>query len=262
MSRTIAFGDIHGHDLTLATLLARIQPTTEDTLVFIGDYIDRGPNSKGVIDRILALKASGINCVCLMGNHESFLLDALGYTRMREDGAIDGGENLLLFPQNGLPQTAASYGWTVIPNAPLVASLSGFKLPNEHRLFMLDLKLSHVIGPMTFVHAHLDRQALLEPTANLAIRSQLERDPHRIMTERDSFFCPKKFPGLLVHGHTPIHTIPIIGTDQTRPKGEISIVQDRLDIDTGISGHHYLTAVQLSSRGEILEVWQEKDVDC
>jgi serine/threonine protein phosphatase 1 len=83
IERTIALGDIHGCSMALAALVAAINPTPLDTLVFLGDYIDRGPDSKGVLDHVIALQQRCI-VVPLMGNHEEMLLAALeGYSELR-----------------------------------------------------------------------------------------------------------------------------------------------------------------------------------
>lgn len=75
MSRTIAIGDIHGCSLALAALLEVLRLETEDTLVLLGDYVDRGIDSKGVLDQLMAL---GERChlVPLLGNHEEIMLRA------------------------------------------------------------------------------------------------------------------------------------------------------------------------------------------
>jgi hypothetical protein len=73
MPRTIAIGDIHGCSAALAAILAAIDPRPDDTLVTLGDYIDRGPNSRGVIDQLVALE-SRCQLVPLLGNHELVLL--------------------------------------------------------------------------------------------------------------------------------------------------------------------------------------------
>ena len=73
MSRTIAIGDIHGCLAALNTLIDAIQPQHDDTLVTVGDYVDRGPDSKGVLDRMLELEKM-CNLVPLLGNHEEMML--------------------------------------------------------------------------------------------------------------------------------------------------------------------------------------------
>ena len=72
----IAIGDIHGCAATLDALLDRLDLTSDDHLIFVGDYIDRGPNSKAVIDRLLDLRDT-TRCTFLRGNHEAFMLDYL-----------------------------------------------------------------------------------------------------------------------------------------------------------------------------------------
>src|SRR5688572_4757575 len=76
---TIAVGDVHGNLLALNDLLGllRAQITNEDTVVFLGDYIDRGPDTKGCIDAILEFQQEAGEVVCLRGNHEDWLLRTL-----------------------------------------------------------------------------------------------------------------------------------------------------------------------------------------
>jgi serine/threonine protein phosphatase 1 len=84
--RTIAIGDIHGCYQELAALLARLQPTSDDTLIFLGDLVNRGPDSHRVIEIAQESKA-----ICLMGNHELRLLEhrqAKGQTKLKEDDAV------------------------------------------------------------------------------------------------------------------------------------------------------------------------------
>jgi serine/threonine protein phosphatase 1 len=75
MPRTLAIGDVHGCLTALDTLLGFVQPTPSDQLVFLGDYVDRGPDSKGVLDRVIELHRTG-QVVCLRGNHEIMMLAA------------------------------------------------------------------------------------------------------------------------------------------------------------------------------------------
>ena len=71
--RIIALGDIHGHSQALDAILAAVDPQAEDTLVFLGDYVDIGPDSKGVLERVIALKER-CQVVALLGNHEEMML--------------------------------------------------------------------------------------------------------------------------------------------------------------------------------------------
>jgi serine/threonine protein phosphatase 1 len=73
--RLLAIGDIHGCLAPLDDLLAWVNPTAEDRLVTLGDYVDRGPDTRGVLDRLIELKRR-LDLVCLRGNHEIMMLDA------------------------------------------------------------------------------------------------------------------------------------------------------------------------------------------
>lgn len=100
MPRTIAIGDIHGCSKALAALLAAIQPTREDTIITLGDVIDRGPESRETVDQLLAL-AKSTNFVPLLGNHEEMLLAA---------GRGGMGQELDFWIHCGGEATLASYG--------------------------------------------------------------------------------------------------------------------------------------------------------
>ena len=76
--RKSAFSDIHGCNRTFSALLDQVAPDTGDELYFLGDYIDRGPDTKGVIDRIWGLEQEGLTVHCLLGNHEQMLMNSKG----------------------------------------------------------------------------------------------------------------------------------------------------------------------------------------
>jgi len=92
--RTIAIGDIHGCGVALEALLAELAPTAEDTVVMLGDAIDRGRDSRGVIEQLLAL---GEQCqlVPLLGNHEQMLLNSVDGVTALQDWLIHGGAETL-----------------------------------------------------------------------------------------------------------------------------------------------------------------------
>jgi len=93
--RLIAIGDIHGHFDKLTRLLDQVTPTPEDRLVFLGDYIDRGPASKGVVDYLMELSREFPLTVFLRGNHEQMMLDCIaGYAPER----LPGWEVLFRWP--------------------------------------------------------------------------------------------------------------------------------------------------------------------
>lgn len=92
--RTIAIGDIHGSTVALKILLAAISPTAQDTVVILGDAIDRGPDSRGVIEQLLALRQQ-CQLVPLLGNHEQMLLDAVDGRIPLQDWLVHGGAETL-----------------------------------------------------------------------------------------------------------------------------------------------------------------------
>jgi serine/threonine protein phosphatase 1 len=85
-NRLLAIGDIHGHLEALKELLDKVQPTADDKVVFLGDYVDRGPNSQGVLDELLWFHERFPQTVFIRGNHEQMFMDALTWediTRLR-----------------------------------------------------------------------------------------------------------------------------------------------------------------------------------
>src|SRR4051812_2089505 len=97
--RTIAIGDIHGCSTALDTLLAMVRPQPEDSLILLGDVIDRGPNSRGVMEMVLALREQ-TQLVVLRGNHEEMMQHARG----------DEAQFAMWFAVGGR-ETLASYLW-------------------------------------------------------------------------------------------------------------------------------------------------------
>lgn len=126
----IAIGDIHGCALTLDALLLELNPTPEDHLVFIGDYVDRGPDSKGVIDRLMILKDE-FRCTFLRGNHEDLMLNFL------DKGEYD------LWAVNGGIATQQSYG----------AFGEGATIPEDHVAFVRSTDRYLDTEDFFFVHA-------------------------------------------------------------------------------------------------------------
>jgi serine/threonine protein phosphatase 1 len=92
--RTIAVGDIHGCSAALRALLAQIGPSANDTIVTLGDYIDRGPDSRGVLDQLIALK-SRCHLIALLGNHEQMLFAARVSPPMQRRWEEFGGDATL-----------------------------------------------------------------------------------------------------------------------------------------------------------------------
>ena len=128
--RTIAIGDIHGCADELEQLLQMIQPIAKDTLVFLGDYIDRGPDSRRTVETVLDLK-SKCNLVTLIGNHEIMLLDAMQQPLMQSLWLQFGGQQTLDSYQGGMEA-----------------------IPQEHLDFLGNCLRFHETEDHLFVHAN------------------------------------------------------------------------------------------------------------
>lgn len=176
--RTLVVGDVHGCIDELERLLDAVRPSTGDTICFLGDYVDRGPSAKRVIERLIRLRQQGPTCVFLKGNHEDMFLDFLGA----------GGRHGDAFLWNGGGGTLASYGLSDLPGA-VVAE----RLPAAHREFLLSLRSFAYLGRFFCVHAGI------RPTQPLD--EQTEEDLFWIRHE--FITAPHPFPYTVLYGHTP-----------------------------------------------------------
>lgn len=130
INRVIAVGDIHGHALAVDSLIDWIKPNAWDTMVFLGDYVSRGPDSSGTVERIIKL-AKQCDVVSLKGNHEEMLLNAFRSPRDYDAWMSCGGR-----------ATLDSYGGTME------------KIPQEHLEFFRRLKRFYEIESHFFIHAN------------------------------------------------------------------------------------------------------------
>jgi len=173
-----AIGDIHGSLRKLRALLARCHGHAQGrraSFVFLGDYIDRGPESAGVVRDLIALQARlRDQVVALKGNHEAFALDVIDAATPAEHWLSQGGT-----------QTLRSYG---------VADASA--LPREHVDWLRALPLSYDDGRRFFVHAGVDPDKALDA-----------QDEHDMLWIREPFLSDRSDHGrLVVHGHTPLES--------------------------------------------------------
>jgi serine/threonine protein phosphatase 1 len=135
--RTLAIGDIHGCALALHALLDAVRPGPDDQIVALGDYVDRGPDSFGVIEQLLALHRAG-RLVALRGNHEDMMLSARA-----------GRDDLRLWLACGGRETLASY-------SPVGDGGNLLDVPDEHWRFLEDVCVSwHGTPTHIFVHANI-----------------------------------------------------------------------------------------------------------
>jgi serine/threonine protein phosphatase 1 len=213
-----AIGDIHGRDDLLAALLAAIRADAagrdHNLLVCLGDYVDRGPESAAVIERLSQFHAGDFAFVPLRGNHEHLMLEFLA-------DPDEGGPWLA----NGATATLASYGVTVGPGWPerfryeSLRDQLAHNLPDHHRRFIDTLATSHAVGDYLFVHAGIRPGVPLE-----------RQDAHDLMWIRGPFLrATESFGPLVVHGHT------ITPESELRP--------NRIGIDTGAFASGRLTAL-------------------
>jgi serine/threonine protein phosphatase 1 len=176
MSLIFAIGDIHGSLRKLQSLMLRCEKYADGrpaVFVFLGDYIDRGPESAGVISYVVDLQARlPERVITLKGNHEAIALDVI-------DGVISAGD---LLAQGGAA-TLRSYGVR-----------SAGELPRAHVHWLRSLRLSHDDGRRFFVHAGID--------PDRPLNAQRDTDLFWI---REPFLSDRRDHGrLIVHGHTPI----------------------------------------------------------
>ena len=183
MERLFAIGDVHGCLFQLEKLFIRAGINLrQDTIVFIGDYIDRGPDSKGVVDFILELKKKSDRIICLLGNHERMLMDYLS-----------GGIYADMYLSNGGDTTLRSYGAVRGPEQYEVT------LPEDHRDFYDSLLPLHETKQYLFVHAGF------RPGIPLA-----EQDPEDLIWIRHEFIMSRyDFGKTVVFGHTPLNSVHI-----------------------------------------------------
>lgn len=175
MSLTYAIGDIHGSLRKLRVLMARCREHAAGqpaNFVFLGDYIDRGPESAGVVRYLIALKSRlRDRVVALKGNHEDFAL-----------GVIDAGAQVEHWLSQGGVATLRSYG----------VDAAG-ALPRDHVAWWRSLPLSHDDGRRFFVHAGVRPGRALEA-----------QDEYDMLWIREPFLSDRRDYGrLIVHGHTP-----------------------------------------------------------
>ena len=186
----IAIGDIHGCVGTLEALMGRLAPTDGDELVFVGDYVDRGPDSKGVLDYLIAL-AETHRCTFLRGNHEALMLEYF------DEGVYD------LWRVNGGVATLSSYA----------GPARHVHVPPTHLAFVRGTVLYHDTPEFFFVHAGLRAEMTIRenvrwcgPDVFLWERDHLEASDGEIAWEKP-----------VVCGHTPrprpINRPKLIGID-------------------------------------------------
>jgi serine/threonine protein phosphatase 1 len=219
-TRIYAIGDVHGRADLLRQMFAAIDdslanyPVKNAVQVLLGDYIDRGPDSRQVIELLIA-RAKQHAMLCLKGNHESVALQFLTEPAVLSDWRQAGGLNTLV-----------SYGVTPDRrNDPeqqrTLAAAFRRALPDSHLRFLEQLPLSFSSGDFFFVHAGV--------RPGIPLAEQREQD---LLWIRDDFLLHEEdFGKIIVHGHTPARE------PEVRP--------NRINIDTGAYATGRLTCLIL-----------------
>ena len=214
-SRIFVVGDLHGCSRELAVLLEHLERyekvTSDDYLIFVGDYIDRGDDSRGVISQLIELAERHERTVFLKGNHEDMLLAYLGFP-----GRWSAG-----FLRNGGVQTLASYGLLEV----LESSEVRVRFPEEHLEFVHKLDRYVVTDKFVIVHAGLN------PLRD--IENQADEDLFWI---RDEFIANiHYFEKTVVFGHSP-HREVFVDWPY------------KLGVDTGLVYGNKLTCLELNEK--------------
>lgn len=217
-TRIYAVGDIHGRADLLIEVIARIdddirrRPVAHAVEVYLGDYIDRGPQSRTVID-LLAVRLVANHAICLRGNHEAVM-----------EGFLQDPSILHYWQQLGGMQTLASYGVELRNGTETAIDLHRSFLnafPRAHELFMQCLRPQFCCGDFLFVHAGIRPDVPID-----------RQDPNDLIWIRHEFLDSTRNHGrFIVHGHTPV------------PHPDIR--KNRINIDTGAWKTGTLTCIAI-----------------
>jgi len=213
--RLFTIGDIHGCADELGALLKAVAPVAGDTVVFVGDYVDRGPSARDVIEMLSAFERGPHETVFLKGNHEDMMLSFLGLPG-------NYGDSFLF---NGGIQTLDSYG---VGENDLAHAVD--LIPVKHVEFLSRLATSYLRPPYLFVHAGVLPSRQLEE----------QRTEDMLWIRQEFIFSPHKINATVVFGHTPMREV-------------MEEFPFKLGIDTGLVYGGKLTCAELNE-GVIYEI--------
>lgn len=211
--RLIAVGDIHGHLAQLKALLEFVAPTQDDQVIFLGDYVDRGPDTPGVLDYLIEFSQKFPKTVFIGGNHDHLFINMLQYEEIipapqrkksyQSIGEVPRfalGNPQIIFAQNGGNETFGQYGGNLE------------NIPRAHIEFLSSCRLYHEVkvGRQTYLFVH----AGVRP--NIPIENQ---SPEDLLWLRDEFYFHGGESGnaytdfgmggkIIVHGHDPFLDVP------------------------------------------------------
>jgi serine/threonine protein phosphatase 1 len=218
--RIYAIGDLHGRADLLEQMFSRIDadlnrhPTERAIQIFLGDYVDRGPASRVVLDQMVE-RAKTHELVCLKGNHESLMMNFL-----KNPAVLDAWQHL-----GGL-ETLLSYGLmppmkTDAPTKANLAAKLSVNLHDTHRDFLCSLKLSFTCGDFFFTHAGV--------RPGVPLSQQQEKD---LLWIREEFLLSDEvFGKVVIHGHSPVL--------------EPDVRFNRINLDTGAYATGQLSCLRL-----------------
>jgi serine/threonine protein phosphatase 1 len=215
-ARTIAIGDVHGCSRALDALLAAIEPGPDDLIITLGDYVNRGPDTRGVIERMIALETQ-CDLVPLLGNHDQMLLDA----RAGRPQAFS------IWMRIGGGPTLLSYGAS--PGTVTKAALA--QIPAEHAAFLKRCRDYHETDSHIFVHAKYAPDLPMDRQPAWLLRWESLRD-----------------------GTCGPHTSgkPVVSGHSSQKTGEILDLRHLICIDTYCHGGGWLTALDVHTK----RAWQ------
>jgi serine/threonine protein phosphatase 1 len=217
--KTYVVGDVHGRLNQLKALIGSLDyDPKNDRLVFLGDLIDRGEDSPGVVNYVLELQAESPNLVCLRGNHEQMLLDL-----------IEFGDLLWLVPENGGALTIAQYGCKYIEET----STLSLQIPMAHLEFFNSMIPFFEDEQAYYVHASLS-----------CGKHPSECDEETLRWKRDPEFFRNYQGKICFFGHTPTRYLPINGT---RKLTDVYICGSAIGVDTGCGPEDPLSCVDVDS---------------
>lgn len=237
--RTFAIGDIHGEAEHLAKLLGRLpQLTADDTLVFLGDYLDRGARSKDIVAQLMSFPSrTDAKVVCLRGNHED------AWVRV----CREGWDEFVLTPGNGCLATVRSYTGGAAParkeppqQKDMMPLTTGEFFPEAVVRWMEGLPYWYEDQHGIYVHAGLPREGdhFLHP-------SQVSNRLVLLWIRTEDFF--RNYRGKrVVFGHTPTEFLPQeISSYTPLDRSDVFMGENVIGTDTGAGTGGFLTAVEL-----------------
>jgi len=225
--RVYAIGDIHGRLDLLQELHQMIEVDAREfngniTLVYLGDYIDRGEQSKEVIDLLLESPMPAFETICLLGNHEQTLIDFLQHPKAAAGWLAFGGRETLRSYGVGIGRDHISL------NIDMIRDELKEKCPKNHLEFYRSCELLHIEGNYCFVHAGI------RPGISLSD----QRNEDLLWIREDFTQSPAIHEYIVVHGHTI--------------SNKVEFLPNRIGIDTGAFNTGVLTSLVLEGEQQRL----------